>query len=168
MSFSIRSAARADVGGVIALSDEFASYLRSLGDPSKFSFDAEAYLRDGFGPSPAFSGLVAEAQGQILGYLLYHEGYEVDNAIRLLHVIDLYVRSDARRQGIGRALMQEAARVCRELGGEQLFWAIYKPNQLAFAFYEALGASYVEDLSFMRLGVDALEPQRRTAEASHP
>ena len=55
------------------LAEEFAAYLRSLGDQADFSFNAEAYLRDGFGSKPAFAGIVAETQDTILGYLLYHQ-----------------------------------------------------------------------------------------------
>lgn len=61
MNFVIRSAAREDANVIGDLSRELRNYLRGLGDPSILSFDTEAYLRDGFGPNPAFSGLVAEA-----------------------------------------------------------------------------------------------------------
>lgn len=153
MRFSIRSAAREDAAPLAELSAEFARYLRSLGDTTAFRFDAGAYLRDGFGPAPGFAGLVAESGAQLLGYLLYHPGYDADEAIRTVHVIDLYVRESARRLGVARALMDEAAAVCRRLGGARLVWAVYKPNRLAYAFYRALGARPIEDLDFMRLDV---------------
>jgi hypothetical protein len=54
-------------------------------------------------------------------------------------------------------LMGEAAAVCRRIGGSQLFWAVYKPNRLAFAFYDALAAEPIDDLAFMRLDVGAGE-----------
>jgi ribosomal protein S18 acetylase RimI-like enzyme len=49
--------------------------------------------------------------------------------------------------------MQEAAKICRQLGGTQLFWSVYARNKRAFAFYESLGARYTKDLKFMRLDV---------------
>jgi ribosomal protein S18 acetylase RimI-like enzyme len=146
---SVRPATAADATVIGQLSAQFADYLRSLGDPTDFQFTAEVYLRDGFGPDPAFAGIVAEAGGEVIGYLLYHFGYDIDRAIRLLHVIDLYVREDSRRRGAGFALMNEAARICRDRGGRELFWAVYIPNTLAARFYERLGAYYVEDLHFM-------------------
>lgn len=153
MRYIVRSAIAQDANDIGELAQEFADYLRVLGDPSDFRFDADAYLRDGFGANSAFSGLVAESNGEILGYLLYHQGYEVDEATRNLHIIDLYVRGQWRRRGVGRALMEEAARVCRRLGGAQLFWSVYVRNEAAFAFYEGLGARYTQDLRFMRLDV---------------
>jgi ribosomal protein S18 acetylase RimI-like enzyme len=79
--------------------------------------------------------------------------YEVDDAASALYLIDLYVRKDARRLGVGRALFREAANVCRQLGGSQLYWSVYKINQPAFEFYEKLGASYIEDQKFMALDI---------------
>jgi GNAT superfamily N-acetyltransferase len=51
----------------------------------------------------------------------------------MLYVIDLYVREQWRRQGVGRALMEEVVQVCRRLGGSQLFWSVYVRNEVAFA-----------------------------------
>lgn len=146
---TIRTATAADAAVVGQLAEQFADYLRSLGDSTDFKFNAQSYLRDGFGPNPAFAGIVAELEGEVIGYLLYHFGYDTDRAIRLLHVVDLYVREDRRSQGAGQALMREAAQICRAGGGHELFWAVYIPNKLAARFYERLGAYYVEDLNFM-------------------
>lgn len=145
----IRPATAADAQIIGRLAQQFADYLRGLGDTTDFQFDAGTYLRDGFGPNPAFAGIVADANSEVVGYLLYHFGYEVDRALRLLHVIDLYVRPEARSRGVGRTLMDEAARLCREAGGSELFWSVYRPNTLAAQFYERLGARLVKDLDFM-------------------
>jgi len=148
-NLTIRKATAHDAGAIGQLAQQFATYLRSLGDPTEFQFNANTYLRDGFGAAPAFAGLVAEVEGQVIGYLLYHFGYDTDRAMRLLHIIDLYVHEDARRQGAGKALMQAAARICRQAGGQELFWAVYVPNTLAAEFYARLGARYTQDLQFM-------------------
>ena len=147
----IRPAQPEDALAVSSLAAEFAAYLRALGDTVDTCLDGAIYLRDGFGANPAFSGLVAEANGRIVGYLLYHPSYNVDDLTRTLHIIDLYVQEDCRRQGIGKSLMAEAAAVCRRLGGTQLFWSVYTPNETALAFYQRIGARYTRDLVFMRL-----------------
>jgi GNAT superfamily N-acetyltransferase len=149
----IREATREDAEAIGALAQEFAAYLRSLGDPTDFKFNAETYLRDGFGDEPAFKGLVAESDGEITGYLLYHYGYNVDAAARILHVVDLFVRPDYRRKGVGRTLMARAREICIKYGGKRLFWSVYLPNDTAFRFYERLGACYTEDLKYMYLMV---------------
>jgi len=153
MRFSIRQAVREDAKSVEGLGREFSSELRSLGITAESSFNAESYLRDGFGPNPAFSGLVADTGNELLGYLLYLLGYDVYDAARILYVIDLYVRRDSRRHGVGRALMEEAVNICRKLGGSQVCWSVYESNALALRFYEGLGASYTKDEKLMNLDV---------------
>ena len=95
----------------------FARYLRELGDTDEQGMTSRAFLRDGFGPDPAFSGIIAERDGGAVGYLLYHFGYDSDQAMRILHIVDLWVDPAARRGGVGRALMGEAAARCRAKGG---------------------------------------------------
>src|SRR5689334_20387921 len=104
MALKTRAAGAGDADRVGELAREFADYLRSLGDTTDFHFTSESYLRDGFGSNPAFSGLVAELDGNVIGYLLYHFGYDSDRAARNLHIADLYVDVRSRHQGVGRAL----------------------------------------------------------------
>ena len=155
-SLNIRKATAADARAIGELAKEFQEYLRALGDRTQFEFTAETYLRDGFGPHPAFAGLVAELDGEVIGYLLYHFGYDTDRAMRLMHVIDLYVHEAKRRRGVGEALMREAATICREAGGRELIWSVFIPNRLAFQFYERLGAKRIQELEFMYWPVPTL------------
>jgi GNAT superfamily N-acetyltransferase len=155
-SIRIRPALAADAQAIGRLAREFAGYLRSLGDHTDFKLTAETCLQDGFGPSPAFSGIVAEAESTVIGYLLYHLGYDSDAAARNLHVADLYVAATERKHGVGRALMRAAAEIAREAGAPDLIWSVYKGNEMAAAFYETLGAQRIDDVFFMHLKTDAL------------
>lgn len=149
----IRAAAAEDADAIDRLYAQSATYLRALGDPTDFQFSAAVYLRDGFGPAPAFAGIVALSDAQIVGYLLYTFGYDTDRALRYLYVIDLLVDAVCRGQGVGRELMARAAEICRAQGGAELFWAVYRHNAAAVAFYERLGAQHVSDLLFMSMPV---------------
>lgn len=88
--------------------------------------------------------------------MLYYFGYDADNAARNLHIIDLYVDARVRERGIGKALMSFAAKICREVGGTELFWAVFAPNKLAASFYKGIGARYTKDLVFMKVDAKAL------------
>ena len=153
LPLTIRKATPDDADRVGQLAKQFANYLRSLGDTSDLKFDAQAYLRDGFGPKPAFLGIVAEENDRIIGYLLYHPGYDTDRAERLLYVVDLYVEEDFRGRGTGRALMQEAAAIARREGASALIWTVYFANEIAAEFYKRIGARYVKGLDMMYLAV---------------
>jgi len=156
MALSIRPALPSDAPAVGSLAKQFASYLHALGDQTDFKLTAEAYLRDGFGLRPAFKGLVAEEDDKVIGYLLYHFGYDSDGAFSNLHVVDLYVDSQTRKKGVGKALMMAAAKIAREAGSREIFWSVYNANDLATAFYEKLGARRVTEVFFMTLPVDAI------------
>ena len=154
-SFVIRPATATDAHAVGILARQFADYLRELGDTTEFKLTAEAYLRDGFGPTPAFAGLVA-AEESIIGYLLYHFGYDSDAAIRNFHVVDLYVEPNFRKRGVGRALMTKAATIARDGGAEEMIWSVYTGNTAAADFYENLGARRINDVFLMKANAAAL------------
>ena len=154
--FVVRPAHSGDALAIGALAKQFADYLRALGDHTDFQLTAETCLRDGFGETPAFAGLVAECQGEVAGYLLYHFGYDSDRAARTLHIADLFVDSKSRRQGLGRALVARAAELAREAGVEEITWSVFNSNTLATRFYESLGAERITEVFFMKLRADAL------------
>ncbi len=147
----IRKAKLADVPAIACLAAEFAQYLRGLGDRTEFRLNADALARDGFGAKPAFEGMVAEMAGGVVGYLLYHDGYNTDAACRLLMVADLFVTQAARGRGAGTALMREAREIAVSRGAKQCVWAVYQHNTQALRFYERIGGRYVQDLRLMCL-----------------
>src|SRR5947207_3554157 len=67
MNATIHKATAADARAIRALAKQFQEYLWTLRDRTQFEFTAETYLRDGFGPNPAFAGLVAEIDGEVRG-----------------------------------------------------------------------------------------------------
>jgi len=155
-TFTIRPANAADANAIGRLAGEFADYLHALGDPTEFHFDAAACLRDGFGSRPHFGVLLAEQDGQAIGYLLYHFGYDTDLAAPCVHIQDLYVKPQARARGVGRALIAEVSKIGREAGAVEMVWAVLHENTAAFAFYKNIGAKKITNVAFMRLPVDAL------------
>jgi len=146
---AVRTASVEDTEAIGEMMGEFAAYLRALGDEGPLHADAAMVRRHGFGPAAAFTALIAKRDGETVGYLLYHFGFDADRACRIVHVIDLYVRERARCQGVARKLMERVREICRDAGGCGLVWSVYKPNRLAAGFYDRLGAHRIEDLDFM-------------------
>jgi ribosomal protein S18 acetylase RimI-like enzyme len=84
--------------------------------------------------------LVAEDEGEIVG-MSYGEvrvpsRFSDERALELSGVV---VRTGYRGRGVGRALVQEAARFAGELGVEWVELKTFAPNQGAMAFWEGLG-----------------------------
>jgi hypothetical protein len=51
--------------------------------------------------------------------------------------------------------MAAAAETARKGGARSLLWAVYKPNRLAFDFYQAIGGRLIGDLDWMYLDLPA-------------
>ena len=149
MTIEIRQSTADDAEAIGSLAAEFQSYLHELGDETDFDWGAAKYLADGFGETPAFEGLVAEVDSRVVGYALYHFGYDTDRGERLVYLIDLFVSQPFRRAGVGDKLMQCLSDVARSRRAEYIVWSVLKGNSLATRFYERLGARHANGLHFM-------------------
>ena len=148
----IRNATIEDAHAIGSMVDEFRSYLQGLGDVHACAnFGSEQYRRDGFGPSPAFQGLIAERDGQALAYALYAFDYSTDTGSRTVFLHDLFVRSACRGQGIGEAVMRRLIEICKAAGATSMSWLVWHTNESAIRFYERMGAHSVDTVRFMRI-----------------
>jgi GNAT superfamily N-acetyltransferase len=57
---------------------------------------------------------------------------------------DLYVDSDHRGEGVGRALIEASAAIARERGAHRLEWATAPDNERAQRLYDSTGAARSE------------------------
>jgi len=152
--YLIRPARLGDVPAIAGLAAEFAGYMRGLGDKTESHLDAEALERDGFGPTPAFAGFVAEIMNEVVGYVLFHDGYDTDAAHRVVFVADLMVTQTMRKKGVGAALMREVTSVALGRRAKQLVWTVDRRNAEAIRFYESVGGRLVNNLYLMCLDLE--------------
>jgi len=109
----------------------------SVADGGKSSrFTAKSFRRDGFGEHAAFSTMVVEFDGEVVGYAVYYAGYDTDSATRGIYLADLYVDKNRRRRGLGRALLTGLAAAARSDGARWMFWSVLKRNRGARRFYK--------------------------------
>lgn len=88
---------------------------------------------------PQSSVLVAEgAEGTPLGFISLRVGKDAVGAARG-HVADLAVITDARRIGVGTALMEAGEAWARDHGLPALSLDVWSTNKRALAFYQRLG-----------------------------
>jgi GNAT superfamily N-acetyltransferase len=93
--------------------DSIASLFTDEGYPAGPSDIAE---RLGRFASPHSQVIVADHEGEILGFVAIHALPRLEHSDRVLRVMALVVEAGVRDRGIGHLLMGEAERIGRELG----------------------------------------------------
>jgi GNAT superfamily N-acetyltransferase len=116
--------------------------------------DIRRYL---FGPRVYAEAILAETRdGRTVGFALFFHSFSTFRGRPSLYLEDIYVRTEFRGHGIGKALLQAVARIARERGCTRMEWAVLDWNEPAIGFYKALGAKPLSDWTLYRLEDDAL------------
>ena len=102
----------------------------------------EDLRRDGFGPQPKFRALIAEWTGEPAGYAFIYTTYSTFNESTGIFLEDLFVLTQFRGKGIGKALLSQVARIAREEKCYGVRWEVLDWNQSAIDFYQSLGAQF--------------------------
>ena len=154
MSTTIRSATAADVPQILAYISALAAYER---EPDAVRATEADLLRDGFGPRPFYSCLMAEHLGAPAGFALYFFNYSTWTGHPGLYLEDLFVPPELRGLGIGKALLRKLAQIAVERDCGRMEWAVLDWNEPSIAFYKSLGAVPMSDWIINRLTGDALQ-----------
>jgi GNAT superfamily N-acetyltransferase len=126
---TLRTAAPTDV-------DRIAALFTDEGYPSGPSDITERLARFA---SPQSRVIVADHDGEILGFIAIHAIPRFEHSDRVLRIMALVVDPGVRERGVGRLLMEEAERVGTELGAAfvEVTAGHHRPD--AFRLYEELG-----------------------------
>ena len=158
MSSPIRPAQPADVPVILTL-------IRALADYEKLTSEVtatESRLRASLFPAdPAAAGpsaycVIAEADGVPAGFALYFFNYSTFLARPGLYLEDLFVKSEFRGRGLGKALLLPLAQLANQRGCGRMEWTVLDWNQSAIDFYESLGARRMKEWQVCRLTGPAL------------
>ncbi len=161
MSISVRPALGSDVPLILAFVRELAAY-EKLAD--EVVATEEALIVHLFGPRPAAEVLIGECNGEPMGFAVFFQTYSTFLARPGIHLEDLFVRPEGRKQGLGQQLLATIAHLALERGCGRLEWNVLAWNEPAKAFYRKLGAVPMDDWNLNRL-VD--EPLRALARTKH-
>jgi GNAT superfamily N-acetyltransferase len=153
MTTTIRTATEADVPQILAFIRALAEFEH---EPEAVEATEDGLLRDGFGPQPFYSCLMAEHEGRPAGFALYFFNYSTWLGRPGLYLEDLFVSPEFRGLGIGKALLQRVAAVAAEKGCKRLQWEVLDWNTPAVEFYRAMGAEFLDEWRNVRVNDEAL------------
>lgn len=110
------------------------------------------------GTLPTVHALVAEADGEVLGYVAGSLVVDVAELQRLV------VTASARRRGVARALLEALLALARDAGAERVLLEVRADNEGARAFYATAGFVEVGTRPrYYRDGASALVLERSVA-----
>jgi len=116
----IRSARPADAATILRFIRDLAAFER---EPDAVEA-TEATLDEAlFGAHPAAEAVIAEQDGQPLGFALFFHNFSTWTGRRGLYLEDLYVTPDARGRGIGGALLRHLAGIAVARGCARFEWS---------------------------------------------
>jgi GNAT superfamily N-acetyltransferase len=151
---SIRPATPNDATLITTLIRELAEYEHLS---HEVGITEEDVVRDGFGARPRFRAIIAECDGQVAGYALFFEAYSSFQGRAGLLLEDLFVRSQYRSMGVGKALLARLAEIALREKYSYLRWEVLGWNTPAIEFYKKLGGIFLDEWKVVFLLGDALQ-----------
>lgn len=160
--FHIRPATEKDVGDILRLVIELATYEKSQ---SSVEATPELLRENLFNKKFAHAFIAIEGSvsepGRTIGLALYFFNFSTWTGKPGVFLEDLYVTPECRGLGVGKALFGELGRVAKENDCARVDWSVLKWNQPSIDFYEKkLNASTMSEWVGMRLegnGIGQLE-----------
>lgn len=87
------------------------------------------------------TALIAEYEGETVGYAIYYPAFGSFAAIGKVHLEDLFIRPELRGHGLGRAFLAQTAKMVLADGYTEMEWSCLAWNKPSIAFYKRLGAA---------------------------
>lgn len=135
MRFQVRAATVHDLDTLLPLFDGYRQFYRQPSDPAR----ARAFLAERFAHHQSLILLACDEHDKGYGFTQLYPLFSSVRTARVYLLNDLFVAPDARRYGVGKALLTAAADHARALGAASLWLQTALDNAPAQALYESLG-----------------------------
>lgn len=152
-NFSIRHAEEHEVGDILDFILELAAYEDLAGEVVA----TEEMLHEWIFARGNAEVIFALEDDKKIGFALYFHNFSTFLGRSGLYLEDLYIRSEYRGKGYGKALLSTLARTAVERGYGRMEWSCLDRNEPSIAFYRALGAVPMDEWTVYRLEGKTLE-----------
>lgn len=110
-----------------------------------------------FGARPHAEAIIAEVDGNAVGFALYFHNFSTFLAKPGLYLEDLFVEPAWRGHGIGKAMLRYLAALAVARGCGRFEWSVLDWNEPSIQFYRAMGADVMPDWRICRVTGKALD-----------
>ncbi|MDP3641029.1 MAG: GNAT family N-acetyltransferase [Alphaproteobacteria bacterium] len=152
--FTIRPALIKDAELILQLILELATYEKLEDRVTATIDDVRNTL---FANNPNAHVLIAEEDGEAIGFVLYHTSYSTFLCKYCIHIEDLYIRETKRGNGYGESLVKAICDIAHEKNYGRIDWVVLDWNQPAIQFYKHIGAEELSEWKMFRLNYDDIQ-----------
>ncbi|KKO10734.1 GNAT family N-acetyltransferase [Pseudohongiella sp.] len=153
-NLTIRPALASDVPVILKFVRELAIYEKLLHEVVATEALFTEYL---FGRHPVAEVIIAEWEHKPVGFALFFHNFSTFLGRPGIYLEDLFVLTEMRGRGIGKALLSYLAALTRERHCGRLEWSVLDWNEPAIRFYRSIGAVPMDEWTVQRLTGEALE-----------
>lgn len=150
MSFDVRTATITDIDELTRLFDEYRMFYEQAGDIKL----AREFLTDRMEKNQSTIFIATNDQGRGCGFTQLYPSFSSVSAQSIWILNDLYVEASARKNGVGRQLMNKARDFAIATAAKGVLLETAKTNRQAQALYESLGYEVNTEGYYYFLSVD--------------
>ena len=110
-----------------------------------------------FGPKVHAEVLIGEFVNRAVSFALFFHNYSTFLGKPGIYLEDLYVKPEARGQGVGKKMLSYLAALARERKCGRLEWWVLDWNETAINFYKKMGANAMDEWTVYRVSGQELE-----------
>lgn len=118
--------------------------------------DALALKEHLFGLHKFAEVILAECDSKPVGFALFFHNYSTFLTKAGIYLEDIFVLSEYRRLGIGKALLSKIAQIAQSRNCGRLEWSVLDWNEPAISFYRRMGADILDEWRICRVTGDAI------------
>ncbi|CEG57886.1 GNAT family N-acetyltransferase [Legionella fallonii] len=153
-SIEIRCATISDVPLILQFIKELAEYERLFHEVVA----TEELLQETlFGAQSHAEVIIGYLDDKAVGFALFFHNFSTFLGKPGIYLEDLYVKPEARGQGVGRIMLAYLAKLAKDRNCGRLEWRVLDWNEAAINFYKSIGAVALDDWIVYRVVDRALD-----------
>lgn len=145
---TIRPAITEDVDQIVQFVIDLAIYEK---EQDAVVATSEQFRNALFCDNPQAHCLIAELDGESVGFALYFFSFSTWLGQHGIYLEDLYVTPEARGLGAGKALLKELSKIAVQKNYGRVEWSVLDWNEPSIKFYQAMGAKAKPGWTVFRL-----------------
>lgn len=150
---TFRYAKKEDCGLILGFIKELAVYEHMLEEVVA----TEKLLQEWIFEKEKVEVIFACEEGTEVGFALFFHNFSTFLGRAGIYLEDLYVKTEYRNRGYGKAILKKLARIAVERGCGRLEWSCLDWNQPSIDFYLSCGAKPMQEWTTYRLIGDTLQ-----------